>query len=64
MLKEQLGMNGNTARTLGAWTAGGVIFVVILYLLWDIQSTLNLVEKRLDEIHRGLTLPHPPASQP
>ena len=57
-------MDRDFASTLGAWAAGIVVFVVVLYFLWDIQSTLNLVEKRLDEIHRGLTLPHPPASQP
>lgn len=59
-----MSMDRDFASTLGAWAAGIVVFVVVLYFLWDIQSTLNLVEKRLDEFHRGLTLPHPPASQP
>ncbi len=55
-------MGRNIAHTLGAWTAGIVIFTIVFYFLWDIQSTLNSVEKRLDEIHRDLSLPHLPAS--
>ena len=48
-------MDRNMVRTLGAWTAGIVFFTIVFYFLWDIQSTLNSVEKRLDEIHRNIT---------
>ena len=47
-------MDKNIAYTLSAWTAGIVIFVIVFYFLLDIQSTLNSVEKLLDEIHRDM----------
>lgn len=47
-------MDRNIVRPLGAWTAGIVLFVIVFYFLLDIQSTLNSVEKLLDEIHRDL----------
>lgn len=57
-------MDRDFASTLGAWAAGIVVFVVVLYFLWDIQSTLSSVEKRLDEIHHNLVSPHGPAPKP
>lgn len=42
------------ASALGAWTTGVVFFAIVLCFLWDIQSTLNSVEKLLDEIRRNM----------
>ncbi len=48
-------MDRSIASALGAWTACVVFFAIVFYFLWDIQSTLNSVEKRLDEIHRNMS---------
>ena len=47
-------MDRKVSSTLGKWTAGVVVYVIVFGLLWNIQSTLNSMQLCLDEIHRDM----------